>query len=127
MAMTAHIVFDQIDRNLPATISPEVVNTIMREVIGFDGLILTDDINMHALSGSVAARAEQAIAAGCDIVLHCSGEIGEMQSLLNVASNIEGKTLERVNKAQNLAFKDMPDICAINIKEELDSLIIDYD
>jgi beta-N-acetylhexosaminidase len=126
MAMTAHIIFDQIDQSLPATISPKIVNHIMREVIGFDGLIMTDDINMHALSGKVATRAEHALAAGCDIVLHCSGEIDEMRSLLNIASTIKGKTLHRAQAAQTLAFQAKSTLCAQDITEELGSLLKNY-
>jgi beta-N-acetylhexosaminidase len=126
MAMTAHIVFHQVDRDLPATISAKVVNTIMREIIGFDGLIMTDDINMHALSGTVASRAEQAIAAGCDIVLHCSGKMDEMKSLLKVASHIDGKTLQRVEVAQKIAFKGESDISAVEIQKELEYLLKSY-
>lgn len=123
MAMTAHIVFDQIDPNLPATISPTVVNNIMRKMIGFDGLIMTDDINMHALSGTVLSRAQQAVAAGCDIVLHCSGELDEMTSLLQVASTLEGKTLQRTQAAQQIAFQAAPNICEQEIKEALSALL----
>ena len=121
--MTAHIVFQQIDPDLPATVSPVVINTIVRDLIGFNGLIMTDDINMHALSGTVSSRAQQALAAGCDIVLHCSGKLDEMASLLPIASCIEGKTLQRTIAAQNIAFEDMSDISAADIEKELAHLM----
>lgn len=124
MAMTAHIVFEQIDNALPATISPILVNKIMREVIGFNGLIMTDDINMHALSGTVASRAEQAIAAGCDIALHCSGDYDEMQSLLSVAKTLNGKALQRTLVAEKIAFSHSADCNIEDIKDELESLLI---
>ena len=123
MAMTAHIVFQQIDPALPATVSPIVVNTIMRDLIGFDGLLMTDDINMHALSGTVSSRAQQAFGAGCDIVLHCSGKLDEMASLLPIASSIKGKTLQRTIAAQNIAFEEMSDISATDIEKELAHLM----
>lgn len=123
MAMTAHIVFPQIDNNLPATISPTLINKIMREVIGFKGLIMTDDINMHALSGSVASRAEQAIAAGCDIALHCSGNFEEMQSLLSVAEPLNSLALARAHNAEKIAFAENTHPNIEDIKDELGSLL----
>ncbi len=77
MGMTAHIVFEDMD-DAPATTSPKMMR-FMREEIGFDGLIMTDDIDMQALSGSVDARARAAIAAGCDAILHCNGTLAERQ------------------------------------------------
>lgn len=125
MAMTAHIVFPQIDKDLPATISPTIVNKVMREIIGFTGLIMTDDINMHALSGTIASRTEQAISAGCDIVLHCSGNLDEMQSLLDVTSPLSGLALTRAIAAEKIAFAQTTD-AQNNIQEitnELESLL----
>ena len=128
MAMTAHIVFPQIDKHLPATISPAIVNKVMREIIGFKGLIMTDDINMHALSGTIASRTEQAINAGCDIALHCSGNLDEMQSLLDVASPLSELALTRAIAAEKIAFSENPD-AQNNIQEitnELESLLANY-
>lgn len=126
MAMTAHIVFEQIDNTLPATISPTIVNKVMRELIGFDGLIMTDDINMHALSGNVLSRAQQAFDAGCDIVLHCSGVLEEMQSLLQVATPLVSKSLRRAEAAQKIAFGTNQEYNADEIKAELESLLEEY-
>jgi beta-N-acetylhexosaminidase len=126
--MTAHIVFPQIDKHLPATISPAIVNKVMREIIGFKGLIMTDDINMHALSGTIASRTEQAINAGCDIALHCSGNLDEMQSLLDVASPLSELALTRAIAAEKIAFSENPD-AQNNIQEitnELESLLANY-
>jgi beta-N-acetylhexosaminidase len=80
LGMTAHIVYDAIDPDAPATTSPVMIRLI-REQIGFGGLLMTDDISMDALSGDVVARARGALAAGCDIVLHCNGELTEMAAL----------------------------------------------
>jgi len=77
MGMTAHIVLDALDPDNPATTSPRVMRAL-REDIGFGGLIMTDDLGMQALSGALSARAAAALAAGVDIVLHCSGKPGEM-------------------------------------------------
>lgn len=81
MAMTTHTVYPAWDAELPATLSPTVIDTIIRREIGFDGLLMTDDIVMGALSGSLVARSEAALAAGCDIVLHCSGIFADMAEL----------------------------------------------
>jgi beta-N-acetylhexosaminidase len=126
MAMTAHIVFHQIDRTFPATTSAAVVKKIMRELIGFNGLIMTDDLNMNALSGSVASRAEQAFSAGCDIALHCSGKFEEMESLLSVASELSGESLQRSQAGEAIAFKKIPDIKADEIRLELEALMENY-
>ena len=84
MAMTAHILFKAWDAQHPATLSPTVINTVIRGEIGFAGLLMSDDIAMKALSGSLAARAKAALAAGCDIVLHCSGDAADNEVLANV-------------------------------------------
>ena len=75
MAMTAHVVFNAIDPMVPATLSPRIVRDVIRDSIGFQGLLMSDDISMGALSGSIAERSRAAIAAGCDVVLHCNGEM----------------------------------------------------
>jgi len=80
MAMTAHIVFTALDADRPATASPLMISLIRQE-IGFGGLLMSDDIGMHALTGDFAARAAAALAAGCDLVLHCNGDMAEMQAV----------------------------------------------
>ena len=82
MGMTAHIVFPVID-DLPATTSRKAISMI-RENIGFDGLIMTDDISMEALSGTVAERSAASLSAGCDLVLHCNGEMADMEAVAEV-------------------------------------------
>jgi beta-N-acetylhexosaminidase len=80
LGMTAHMVFDAIDPDAPVTTSAAGIRTI-REDIGFEGLLMTDDISMEALRGGVVARAQAALAAGCDVVLHCNGDFDEMAAL----------------------------------------------
>lgn len=80
MAMSAHIVMEAIDPDHPATQSPAAIRVI-REDIGFDGLLMTDDISMEALSGTVAERGASALAAGCDLILHCNGDLAEMEAI----------------------------------------------
>src|SRR3546814_14698300 len=77
MAMTAHVVYTALDPDRCATLSPVVINDIIRRRIGFDGLLMSDDLGMHALKGSFAERAQGVLDAGCDIVLHCSGDRSE--------------------------------------------------
>jgi len=87
MGMTAHIVFSAIDPNAPATTSKTMMQVI-RDDIGFGGLIMTDDIRMDALSGTSAARAAAAIAAGCDVVLHCNGDLDEMPAVADACGEM---------------------------------------
>jgi beta-N-acetylhexosaminidase len=79
--MTAHVIFDAWDAERPATLSPHVVTSIIRGLIAFEGLLLSDDITMNALAGPIAARAQACLAAGCDLVLHCSGDEAEMHAI----------------------------------------------
>lgn len=97
MGMTAHLVFEALDP-LPATISP-VVMQMIRQDIGFDGLIMTDDISMQALSGTLADRSTQSIAAGCDVVLHCNGDLAEMVEVARASGGL-GEQAQR--RAQNV-------------------------
>jgi beta-N-acetylhexosaminidase len=99
MAMSAHVVYTAIDPAAPATQSRTVVSEIMRGLIGFDGLLMTDDLSMKALTGSFRERAERAIAAGCDMVLHCNGDLAEAEPVAEGAPELAGKALERAGKA----------------------------
>ena len=80
-AMTAHVLYEAIDPSAALTVSARAVNEVVRGHIGFDGLLLSDDLNMQALGGSLAERAERALAAGCDIALHCGGNMDEMKQV----------------------------------------------
>jgi beta-N-acetylhexosaminidase len=91
LAMTAHVVFSAIDPIAPATISATIVRDVIRDSIGFKGLLMSDDISMEALSGSVAERSRAAIAAGCDLVLHCNGDMAEMAAVAAEAPPLAGK------------------------------------
>lgn len=83
LAMTAHVIYSAIDPESPATTSAKIVQSIIRADIGFEGLLMTDDLSMQALTGSMEARVAGALAAGCDIILHCNGEMQEMQEIAN--------------------------------------------
>ena len=99
LGMTAHVVYSAIDPDQPATLSPTIISRVIREEIGFDGLLMTDDLSMGALSGPLAARARGSIAAGCDIVLHCNGNPREMAELAAVVPALSGRPLERAEAA----------------------------
>jgi beta-N-acetylhexosaminidase len=103
MAMTAHVVFTAIDPVAPATISATIVRDVIRDSIGYQGLLMTDDISMGALSGTVSERTRAAIAAGCDIVLHCNGDMPEMRAVAAEAPVLSGEALRRAAAA--LAMK----------------------
>ncbi len=99
MAMTAHIVFNAIDPDLPSTTSKRMIDEIIRGSMGFDGLLMSDDVSMSALSGDYRQRSEQIFAAGCDIVLHCNGLMDEMQQVSAVTPQLSGESLKRANRA----------------------------
>lgn len=99
LGMTAHLVYEALDPANPATLSETVVREIIRGAIGFDGLLMTDDLSMKALSGDFESRARQALAAGCDVVLHCNGEMAEMASIARALSPMAGEALRRAQAA----------------------------
>jgi beta-N-acetylhexosaminidase len=99
MGMTSHIVFDAWDAVRPATLSPIIVGDIIRGRIGFDGFLMTDDIDMKALSGTPADKAAEAIAAGCDCVLDCWGRMDEMVSIANRLDDIAAASRARLDAA----------------------------
>jgi beta-N-acetylhexosaminidase len=106
MAMTAHVVFSAIDPVHPATTSATIVEQVIRGVIGFQGLLMSDDVSMNALSGSIAERTRAIIAAGCDMVLHCNGKLDEMREVAAKTPELSGKALERARQA--LMSRQMP-------------------
>jgi beta-N-acetylhexosaminidase len=99
MAMTAHVVFTAIDPIAPATVSATIVREVIRGSIGFDGLLMSDDISMEALSGAVGERAQNAIAAGCDVVLHCNGDMSEMTAVAAGVPPLAGQAARRAEAA----------------------------
>lgn len=108
LGMSAHIVFTAWDGQNPATLSPTVVRDIIRGRIGFDGLLLTDDIDMQALDGTIPDRAEKALAAGCDIVLNCWAKLDEMTGIAERATGLSPAAAERLERV-HAAMGDLPD------------------
>ena len=101
-AMTAHIVFAAIDPDRPATTSTRVMREVVRGMIGYRGFVISDDVCMEALSGTPAERAEAALAAGCDSVLHCSGAFDEMQSIAAVTPRLTDEAQARIEHAETM-------------------------
>ncbi|HWA90364.1 MAG TPA: beta-N-acetylhexosaminidase [Rhizomicrobium sp.] len=99
MAMTAHVVYEAIDPQRPATTSPKVIRDVIRGEMGFDGLLMSDDVSMSALSGPISARAKAALFAGCDVVLHCNGKMEEMRDVAEEAKPLDGAALKRAQAA----------------------------
>lgn len=108
MAMSAHVVYTAIDPTAPGTLSKTVVSEIVRGRIGFDGLLMTDDLSMKALAGDFRARAEMAIAAGCDMALHCNGDLSEARAVAEGAPELAGKSLDRAEKALDCVRRAEP-------------------
>ncbi len=104
-AMTAHVVFGAVDPHNPATTSGKVIEEVIRREIGFDGLLISDDTSMKALSGDFPTKAASILAAGCDLVLHCNGVFEEMAGIASRTKGLEGKALERAERALSVIGK----------------------
>lgn len=118
MAMTAHVVYSAIDPERPATVSPVAIGEVIRKRIGFGGLLMSDDLSMKALAGSLGGRTEAALAAGCDVALHCNGRMDEMREVAAASPVLTGEgarraaaALGRLKKPQGTAGK------ALNVAE----------
>ncbi len=125
-AMTAHLVYTAVDPVHPATQSRVVIEEIIRGRIGFDGLLFSDDLSMNALRGTLAERARATLAAGCDVALHCSGDLAEMLAVAAEAPELVGKAAaraERALKARVGSPHDDPD----GVLARLDAALVAYD
>jgi beta-N-acetylhexosaminidase len=98
-AMTAHVVYAAIDPHRPASTSPTVIADVVRGAIGFDGLLMSDDLGMQALSGSLAERTKAVLEAGCDVALVCSGALADTEAAAEVAPPLAGAALRRYERA----------------------------
>jgi beta-N-acetylhexosaminidase len=99
LAMTAHVVYTALDPERPATTSPVVIGEVIRAGIGYDGLVMSDDLSMKALQGSFRERAEASFAAGCDIALHCNGDMDEMTAVAEGTPALDGEAFRRAEAA----------------------------
>ena len=122
MAMTAHVVFSAVDPAHPATTSATMITQVIRGVIGFQGLLMSDDVSMNALSGNIAERTRAIFAAGCDMALHCNGNIEEMREVAGQTPELSGTALARAKAA--LASRKAPQpFDRVAARAELDALI----
>jgi beta-N-acetylhexosaminidase len=107
MAMTAHVVFSALDPAQPATTSATIIRQVIRGGIGFQGLLMSDDVSMNALAGSIAERTRAIVNAGCDMVLHCNGKLDEMRDVAHETPELAGEALDRARRA--LASRRAPE------------------
>ena len=107
LAMTAHVIYSAIDGANPATTSPTVISEIIRDEIGFSGALMSDDLSMKALGGSFEERTKASLDAGCDLVLHCNGDMEEMEAVAKEARTLSGTSLARADQA--LAMRTDPE------------------
>jgi beta-N-acetylhexosaminidase len=110
MGMTSHVVYEAYDRERPSTMSPVIIDQVIRGEIGFDGLLMSDDLDMNALSGDVPSRAVDCVEAGCDLALNCWGRFEEMVEIANRLPDITKRARERLDIAMSsvkpVAFAD---------------------
>ena len=104
LAMTAHAIFKAIDAENPISCSKKGID-FLRDEIGYDGLIMCDDLSMHALKGNFADRTNACIDAGCDVILHCNGDMVEMRSIASVLKPLSDDAIDRWESAQSLISK----------------------
>src|SRR5207253_2969340 len=122
MAMTAHVVFSALDPAQPATTSATIIRQVIRGVIGFQGLLMNDDVSMNALAGTIAERTRAIVNAGCDMILHCNGKLDEMRDVARETPELRGEALERAKRA--LASRQQPQpLDRPAARAELDALI----
>jgi beta-N-acetylhexosaminidase len=122
MAMTAHVVFSALDPAQPATTSATIIDEVIRGLIGFQGLLMSDDVSMNALAGSISDRTRALLAAGCDMVLHCNGKLEEMHEVARVTPELSGKALARAGRAL-LSRKAPQPFDRVKARAELDALV----
>jgi beta-N-acetylhexosaminidase len=126
MGMVAHILFEAWDAERPSSQSPFVIEEIIRGRIGFEGLLMTDDIGMEALDGSPGERSAAALAAGCDLTLHCTGDFAEMQDVARHVRAMSAGAEERLAKGMAGAGRETagPDFAeAVRVRDELLALV----
>jgi beta-N-acetylhexosaminidase len=122
MAMTAHVVFSALDPAHPATTSATIIQQVIRGVIGFQGLLMSDDVSMNALAGTIAERTRAIVNAGCDMVLHCNGKLDEMRDVARETPELAGEALVRAKRA--LASRKQPEpLDRQAARAELDALL----
>lgn len=122
IAMTAHVVFEAVDPKRPATTSKKAVR-LMRDGLDFDGLMLTDDLSMKALSGTLGERAAAALKAGCDVVLHCNGDLNEMREVAEAAHRLKGRSRRRAEAALGRIVRTPEPFDPVSARERLEAAL----
>lgn len=123
MAMTAHVIFEAWDKDLPATLSPRIIKNIIREQVGFHGLLMTDDIDMKALSGNIADLSKQAIDAGCDVVLNCWGKMDDMIDIAQILGDMHEDSRARLETAVQRLNVEKDERALGNLLQQRDALL----
>jgi beta-N-acetylhexosaminidase len=123
IGMSAHVVYPALDPERPATISPKIISEVIRQKIGFDGLLMSDDLSMQALSGTLRERAGAALKAGIDVVLHCNGNPDEMETMAGVAPPLAGRALERAGAALARLRPEAADFDPVDARARLNSTL----
>jgi beta-N-acetylhexosaminidase len=123
MAMTCHVVFEAWDAARPATLSPSVIEQIIRGRIGFDGLLMTDDIDMKALSGTPGEKACAALVAGCDVVLDCWARMEEMVEIAGLIPDATPECIDRLDRAMATIADDAPETDFAELVAKRDALL----
>jgi beta-N-acetylhexosaminidase len=108
LGMTAHVVYSALDPSAPATTSRTVIGEVVRGMMGFDGLLISDDICMQALAGRPGDRAISALAAGCDVVLHCNGDLDEMHDVARASPPLTVEARRRLTRARAMLTRPQP-------------------
>lgn len=122
-AMTAHLLFTALDPSRPATLSPTVIAEVVRGIIGFDGLLMTDDLSMKALAGDAGHLAATAIGAGCDLVLHCNGDMAEMRRVASAVPDMAADASRRAGAVVDIFAKDRPHADVQAMRSEFEAIV----
>ncbi len=122
MAMTAHVVYTALDEKACATLSKTVIDNVIRGHIAFDGLLMTDDLSMKALAGGFDERTRASLAAGCDLILHCNGDMEEMTAVASAVPTLEGRAKRRADAAVATPKGSATEIAIAELEAQLASL-----
>jgi beta-N-acetylhexosaminidase len=123
MGMTAHIVYTAWDKERPCSLSPVIIENIIRDRIGFDGLLMSDDLDMKALKGDIPALAAGVVAAGCDLALNCWGRMDEMQGIANALDEIRPESRARLDRAMAAIAQPMEERPFAELVAKRDALL----
>jgi beta-N-acetylhexosaminidase len=121
--MTAHVVYTSLDPDRPATTSPTVIQEVVRGHMAFDGLLMSDDLSMKALSGTFRERAQASFAAGCDVALHCNGSMEEMIAVAEASPELSGDALRRADAALRRIRHEPEPLDPVDARARLDAAL----